>query len=174
MRLSAASLLANLLALGLASACVSSSPRAFVADIQPPPPERTSFDALFLGCADEVGAGRRESFQTGQVDPGPATNAVAATAGATLIYAGASAGWSGIGAIGVGSSMIMLAPVASVGVASAVRYSREQAVQQAMGACLKQNGYTVVRWRTPTQAEIEAGAITTPTAPHVVQPAGEP
>jgi hypothetical protein len=157
--------------LATTSAC-SSTPRAFVAEVQPPPPDKQAFDGMFVSCADEVAAGRKENFQTGQIDPGQATGAVAATAGAALIYGGASAGvWAGVGAVGAGSILVMLAPVAWVGVSAAVRSSREHAVQQAMGACLQQNGYTVTRWRTPTKEEIKAGSPTTPTAPRKTQPA---
>src|SRR5262249_33666179 len=140
MRLPVASLVIAAMCLG---AC-SSTPRAFVAEVKPVPPDRTVFDGMFFSCADEVAAGRKENFQTGQLDPGQASGAVAATAGAALIYGGASAGvWAGVGAVGAGATLVMLAPVAWVGVSAVVRSGREQAVQKAMGACLQQNGYTV-------------------------------
>ncbi len=156
----------------MASGCAS-TPRPFVADVQPAPADQSAYNAIFLSCADEVASGRRENFQTGAED-GQAAGLVTGAAGTAMIYAGASAGWSGFAAMGAGAGLVVLAPLVAVGVTSAVRSNRERAIQRAMSACLQQNGYTVADWRRVSESEAAAGVLTTPTAPRIAQPAPEP
>ena len=161
-------------AASLIAGCAS-TPRPFVAEIQPAPTNQPAFERTFQDCADEVAAGRRSNFQTGGVEAGQAVGAGTAAAGAVVIGSGVAAGtWSGIATIGAGMGLIVLAPVAMFAVSGAVRANRERAIQDAMGACLQQNSYTVSRWRRITPSEAASGVPSTPTAPHVVQPANGP
>lgn len=150
-------------AMTLLTAC-SSTPHAFVAEIQPEPTDQPAYDRAFSSCSDQVAAGDRESFQRERVETGAALGTGTAVAGGAAIAGGVAAGgWAGLASATAGAGLVVLAPVAAVGVTTTIRHRRERAITQAMEQCLAQEDYVVARWRRASQEEIIAGVPASPT-----------
>jgi hypothetical protein len=150
----------------LAVASCASTPRPFAAEIRPPPADRAAYEQAFASCAGQVAQGRRQDFRSDSIEPGSAIGVGTVGIGAAAISNGVSSGgFGGAGFALAGAGVIVMAPLAMWAAWSSARAVREREIQQAMSACLGQNGYVIERWHALNQSEIAAGALATPTAP---------
>ncbi|MDO1559192.1 hypothetical protein Q0812_07095 [Brevundimonas sp. 2R-24] len=132
-----------------ASAC-STTPRAYSPVMAAAPADQAAFEAAFNQCSQEVAAGRTQNFREGRGGAVAGGTALGAAAG---VVAGASAA-SGAGMLGgvaagagLATGLILVAPIAIIGMSAAKRGHNERIVRDAMTRCLAEEGHTVADWR---------------------------
>lgn len=127
----------------------ASTPRAFEPRIDSAPADVTAYEAAFAQCSDEVAAGRRSSFREGRT--GSAVGGVALGATAGVVAAGSAASGAGmLGGVAAGAGLVtgfvLIAPLAIYGLSRVQRANKEREIQEAMTACLGEEGYVVTDW----------------------------
>lgn len=160
----------------LALVACGSTPRAFTADVIPPPLNQADYDKSFGYCSEQVAAGRTSNFR-GEGGGAVGGLAVAGT-GAAVIAGGAAVagsstlaaayGTAGVAASGAaiaatGAILVLVAPLILMNNAEAEQAQQEGRILSAMDVCLRSEGYVVQYWRPATDDQNQRGRLLTPT-----------
>jgi len=147
------------------SGCVSATPRSYAPLVRPPPVDAAAFERDFAACASTVAMEKRNFGQSGKAVVAGAVGGAAAVP----ILGGAAAasqfGNAGTALAASGLGLVMLVPAMTYSLSASRRRRNEQAIQQAMTACLAQNGHTVAAWSLVPRGSAAPTTTLTPTQP---------
>lgn len=144
----------------------ASTPRAFEPRIAPPPADVAVYEAAFAQCSADVASGRRSSFRDGRATSGFGGAAIGGVAGVAAAGSAASGGGmlAGVAAgAGLMAGLIIVTPLAIYGLSRSERARKEREIQEAMTACLAEEGYVVTGWVRATEGGTGLRSPTTAT-----------